>query len=454
MITEALFFISYLIILPIAFMFPFAGALAYEWLQYMPPYDVYHANGLGNFSIIMGGVALIMWAARDKKVMPAPKALLAIFVIYALWLNLTQATSIVPNGGGDGLWDRSYKTLIFTIALSMMARTQQRIEAFIWVVCLSIGNFVVIGAIKTVLSGGGGETVLGAAANILGERVSFAIAITTMIPLVRYLRDHSTLIPRTRWVKIGLDFLTVCCVLSTVGSQARTGVVCLAVLGAFYFVKSKRKMTFVMLLPFLAALIYIVAPEGYFDRMNTIETHTDASSQGRIDAWIWGWNFALQHPIVGGGYHCYLFHQTGTIEHPMYLEAHNIFFETMADHGFVGLGLLVLLLFGTIINCQAISKRARRLPELAWAVNLGTMLQLAMWTFLAGSQLLHTATQSMPYEICALSLAARGIVERRLALEPRSVIWTENLPKTKAVKLPPIIAPAPKPAVASYSRRT
>ena len=43
----------------------------------------------------------------------------------------------------------------FTIILAMMARTQQRIEAFIWVVCLSIGNFVIMGAIKTVLSGGG-----------------------------------------------------------------------------------------------------------------------------------------------------------------------------------------------------------------------------------------------------------------------------------------------------------
>ena len=59
MITEALFFISYLILLPIAFMFPYAGALAYEWLQYMPPYDVYHAYGMGNFSLVMGGIGII-----------------------------------------------------------------------------------------------------------------------------------------------------------------------------------------------------------------------------------------------------------------------------------------------------------------------------------------------------------------------------------------------------------
>jgi probable O-glycosylation ligase (exosortase A-associated) len=334
----------------------------------------------------------------------------------------------------------------------MMARTQQRIEAFLWVVCLSIGNFVIAGAIKTILSGGGGDTVLGANGNILGERVSFAIAITTIIPLIRYLRDHATLIARTRWVKIGLDALTVCCILSTVGSQARTGAVCLAVLGAFYFVKSKRKMTFVMILPLLAALIYFVAPAGYFDRMNTIETHDDGSSLGRIDSWIWGWNFAIQHPITGGGYHSYLLHQTGTIDHPSYLEAHNIFFETMADHGFVGLGLLMLLLFGTIVNCQTLSRRARRVPELAWAVNLGAMLQLAMWTFIAGSQLLHTATQSMPYELCALSLAARGIVERRLALEPKSAVNAINAFSNPRPPLP--VAPVPRPALGTYARRS
>jgi len=63
---------------------------------------------------------------------------------------------------------------------------------------------------------------------------------------------------------------------------------------------------------------------------------------------------------------------------------------------------------------------------LAWAANLGTMLQLAMWTFLAGSQFLADATQSMPYELVALSLGARGIVERRLAQESKNVL-TANL---------------------------
>jgi len=426
MITEALFLVSYLILLPIAFMFPFGGALAYEWLQYMPPDSVYNAGAFDNLSLIIGAVALSLWAARDKKVMPKPTAVFALFIIYALWLQLTQLTSIVPNDGGHALWDRSYKTLGFTIILSMMARTPQRIEAFLWVICLSIGNFVIQGAIKTVLSGGGGTTVIGAGGNILGERVSFAIAVTTIIPLVRYLRNHATIINLTRRVRIGLDAFTILCVLTTVGTQARTGIVSLGVLSVFYFLKSKRKLVFLLILPIFAALIYVVAPPGYFDRMNTISDTTESSSAGRIEAWQWGWQFALDHPIVGGGYHSFLMHQIGTIDNPGYLEAHNIFFETMADHGFVGLGLLLLLILGMLFNCQTITRKAKAVPDLAWAANLATMLQLAMWTFLAGSQFLASATQSMPYELVALSLAARGIVERRLAQEPKNIL-TANL---------------------------
>jgi putative inorganic carbon (HCO3(-)) transporter len=441
MITEILFLISYLIILPIAFMFPFGGALAYEWLQYMPPDSVYNAGAFSNLSLVMGAVALILWAARDKKLAPKPASLFAIFVIYALWLQFTQVVSIVPNDAGHDQWDRSFKTLGFTIILSMMVRTPQRIEAFIWVVCLSIGNFVIMGAIKTILSGGGGNTVIGANGNILGERVSFAIAVTTIIPLVRFLRDHATIIKLTRRVRIGLDVFTLLCVLATVGTQARTGFLSLGVLAIFYFIKSKRKLMFLLTLPLLAAMIYFVAPAGYFERMNTIGDATESSSAGRIDSWIWGWNFAVEHPITGGGYHSFIMHQTGTIDNPAFLEAHNIFFETLADHGFVGLILLFVLILAMAINCQSISKRAKKVPDLAWAVNLGAMLQLAMWTFLAGSQFLADATQSMPYELVALSIGTRGVVERRLAQEPKTAINEVNFLGTN--KPVPAIAAVP-----------
>ncbi len=100
--------------------------------------------------------------------------------------------------------------------------------------------------------------------------------------------------------------------------------------------------------------------------MNTIGDSTESSSAGRIDSWMWGWNFALSHPVTGGGYHSFLLHQTGTIENPAYLEAHNIFFETLGDHGFPGLFLMIAMYLGMIVSSGAMSKRARRVPELDW----------------------------------------------------------------------------------------
>ena len=74
----------------------------------------------------------------------------------------------------------------------------------------------------------------------------------------------------------------------------------------------------------------------------------------------------MEHPIVGGGYHSFLMHHVGgDPNHPMFLEAHNMLVETMADHGFVGLGLLLMLYLGCYMNCGAIRRRAKddgRLP--------------------------------------------------------------------------------------------
>ena len=119
-----------------------------------------------------------------------------------------------------------------------------------------------------------------------------------------------------------------------------------------------------------------------------------------------------------------------------------------------------MLFFGVILNCQSITKRAKKVPDLAWAANLGTMLQLAMWTFLAGSQTLADASQSMPYELCALSLAVRGIVERRLALEPNNILAASAILANRTpAPMKPALVPTPAgrvrtPPVVAYGRRS
>ena len=42
------------------------------------------------------------------------------------------------------------------------------------------------------------------------------------------------------------------------------------------------------------------APERLFERAGSIETHTDRSSQMRLESWYVAWRFALDHPLGGG----------------------------------------------------------------------------------------------------------------------------------------------------------
>jgi hypothetical protein len=94
MLSEALFFVCFLIVLPMVFMSPFAGALAYEWLQYMPPYAIYNVYAVGNLSMVMGGLALILWVIKDKKEKPAAIGLLFIFAVDRIHRNETLALGI------------------------------------------------------------------------------------------------------------------------------------------------------------------------------------------------------------------------------------------------------------------------------------------------------------------------------------------------------------------------
>ena len=280
MISELVFFVAFLVLLPTIFMSAFAGALAYEWLQYMPPNTVYNAY-FGNFSVVAGGLALVNFAFRDKKEKPEATGLTAVFIAYFIWCLITQANSLVGEASAV-LFDRAWKVLVITLALSIMMRSRARLEAFLWVLMFAIGNFIVSGAVKTVLSGGGGETVIGSSGNILGERVSFCIAICTMIPIGRFLRDHGTYFENNKRFKRLMDAFTISCLLAVVGTQARTGLVSLAVLAVFYFFKSKNKAVFILVLPFLIGMVIAIAPPQWMERMGAVAAAINLPRAGSI----------------------------------------------------------------------------------------------------------------------------------------------------------------------------
>jgi probable O-glycosylation ligase (exosortase A-associated) len=113
---------------------------------------------------------------------------------------------------------------------------------------------------------------------------------------------------------------------------------------------------------------------------------------GRINAWWMAWNLAKARPI-GGGFEVItpeLFQKYAP--DPLDLHAaHSIYFQVLGEHGFIGLALYLLILLLGLRNSQIIRRQTRNRPELLWAYDMASMLQVAVIGFCIGGAALSMA---------------------------------------------------------------
>ena len=56
-------------------------------------------------------------------------------------------------------------------------------------------------------------------------------------------------------------------------------------------------------------------------------------------------------------------------------DAHSIYFEVLAEQGFVGLAFFLLLGWFVFASCRRVASLTKGQPELQWAANLCSMVQ-------------------------------------------------------------------------------
>ena len=86
----------------------------------------------------------------------------------------------------------------------------------------------------------------------------------------------------------------------------------------------------------------------------------------------------------------------------------------LAEHGFPGLALFLLILAALFFNGLHIAKVCKPYPELGWAGDLGRKLSLSITLYAACGALLSLAFHPILYDFFALSIALRHLVHRRI----------------------------------------
>ena len=406
---------------------PFIWVLAYIYVDVVAPQQIGWAImpalkiSLVTFLLAFGG-----WVLLDGK--QGSRFTLRQWVMTGLlgWCALsTFLWADFPEAAAEK-WAWVWKALLFAIFLPLALRTRLRLEAAALVMVLSASAIIVSGGIKT-LAGGGGYgtlTTLVAENNGIYEGSTLSMVAIAIVPLIWWLVRHGSILPRGRPAIAFGAALTLACLLIPVGTQTRTGLLCIAVLLALTLRSVKYRFVYGGLAGFalLAAIPFL--PAEYTERMGTIaEYQGDESASTRVQVWGWTLDYVGENPL-GGGFDAFLGNSftyttsreveiggaTTVVREEVTDEGrayHSAYFEVLGEQGVVGFCLWALLHLAGLWRMERIRRAGRRSddPERRRWAAFATALQHAQIIALVGALFVGIAYQPFILMVLGLQIA-------------------------------------------------
>lgn len=412
--------------LPFVLARPHVGVLVWSWLGYMNPHRLTWGFAFNfPFALVVGLVTLVaLIFSREPKRIPL-NATIVIWLIFVAWMCVTTPMALDPS---QSLWEleRTVKIQLMVLVTLMTITSRERLDALIWVIVVSLGFYGVKGGVFTILTGGY-STVWGPPWSQLAGNNEIALALVMTFPLMRYLH-LTTSKPLVRW---GLLFAMLLVAIAVIGSYSRGAFLAISVMAFFLFLKSGKKLLVGSIVVMVAVAGISFMPARWTDRMESIKTFEyDASAQGRLNAWRMAINLANDRPVFGGGfdtfrpevYATYLpnlesYYGEGGVQNKV-PDAHSIYFEVLAEHGYVGLVLFLLLGIMTLRLARVVRYKTRGHTDLQWARHLATMTQVSVIGYAVGGAFLGLAYLDLYYHLMVIVVLTNQAVDNQLA-EPK-----------------------------------
>jgi len=401
--------------LPFIFKRPYVGILMWVWVSVMNPHRLSWGFAYSYpFAAIVATTTLAaLVLTKEPKQLPR-SAIIWTFLAFCGWMGVSTIFAFFPDESTE-LLVRMWKTTAMTIAMAMIIKKKEHIHLVVWALALSIGYYGFKGGIFTVLSGGS-SIVWGPEGSYIEGNNEVALAFITIIPMMYFLFQEAT----NKWIRRGMLATIALCTMAALGSYSRGALVGIVAMLGYLWWKSPRKvLTGTLLLLLLSAAIAFM-PAKWSQRMDTINTYQqDNSAMGRINAWKMATNLALDRPLVGGGPSIWtgvVFARYAPIPNDVHA-AHSIYFQTLGEHGFVGLGLYLLLATLVFRRCSWIIRMTAKRDDLKWAARLCTMIQVSLLGFAVGGAFLSLVYYDVPYYLMALVVSTGYLVENTLKAE-------------------------------------
>ncbi|MEO1574315.1 MAG: putative O-glycosylation ligase, exosortase A system-associated, partial [Pseudomonadota bacterium] len=265
------------------------------------------------------------------------------------------------------------------------------------------------------------------------------LALVMTIPMMYYL----FLTEPNKWVRRGTLVVMGFSMLAVLTTHSRGAFLAMAAMVGFLWLKSRKKILTGVLLLAAVPLLLLFMPEAWFERMWSIKDYeADGSAQGRINAWLFAYNLALDHPLTGGGFgtftkNLFMVYAPNPLDHH---DAHSIYFEVLGEHGFVGLAIFLTLGTLALLSAGHTARMCKNVPELAWISDLNKLVQVSLVGYAVGGAFLGLAYFDLYYHYIAIVVITGQLARMRLK-QMEDGTW----PEAPAATDSPPDEPPPRP---------
>jgi probable O-glycosylation ligase (exosortase A-associated) len=205
---------------------------------------------------------------------------------------------------------------------------------------------------------------------------------------------------------------------ASVFTHSRGALLGLLVIIPLLFLKSRAKLLVLPLLVIAGLVGPGMMPSNWTEKMETIEQYEqDISANQRLTSWWVAYQLAKDSPILGGGFRTfhtdiYEAYIPGYIYANQQQDAHSIYFQVLAEHGFPGLALFVGLMVSTFMSLRYIIRVTRGRPEQEWINDCAKMVEVSLAAYAVSGAFLSMSYFDLFYHLVVITVLLKVFVAR------------------------------------------
>ena len=375
---------------------PWLGTLALVFVAIAHP-QTYSDGFMQAFPVYLSLIAAVTLSAAWQFARPPTWPPLAwdwrLLVLALLWGHFLVTTwlGLNPWAGWPRLIEVT-KRLPLLLLILLLIDNREKLRWLLITLALSVAVVVLKGGYWAFITGFQ-DRVYGPPGSLYGGNNEFAVVTAMAIPLlVLWYRMVSD-----RRVRVLIACLVVLAFASALSSWSRGGLLSLAAVALLLVWHSRRKWLALPILLLGGSIVFFGLPDAWFARMQTIAApELEASAATRLELWRLGWDFAREHPWIGGGFGGWVYL---TLPVGGSRAWHSAYIELLAEHGFVGLALWAALVLGSVLSLTRVLWRRRSM-----LTEEAAMLRASLVAYLVGAAFLSIAYWEVLFVVVACAM--------------------------------------------------